>query len=813
MQASLFANLSALTLSPSLTGGAFSWPKIPAGADLTIGLRFAENLAGTVTEVPKTLTALKVSLGRADARPTSGSYKLHLGADPASAGVNLTAAIAWDASAAQIQAALEALTGFGAVAVTAEGGTFRISIGDGATEIEAVAVENTLRPVAFVEWNAVEMNDAFVHELRLTQTPVAATVDFAAVAADAPSVTQVQAGGENDDIAWNEIQRLYVPPNFRGSFQVQRGYRKTVPLATPLVAEEVADALQALAEEDGEFVVTEAQDAVLIEFKGEMGGTDQALLTVAVLEQPEGDPTFTLRTSTAEMWSALSGANAATGELVLQLEIKLIFEDDEGDEADKVYIFKQPVTIVTAVDVAARNVASEIDWNQPRGQRAVLPFSPGQVLIGNRDYQVTIGNGSATSFTINHNLEAVTVQVMIKESASGRLVVHGVEFEAAMTNANTLTVTPQAATLAGGVLGSGAWTVLVVSAGQAQYEAHEHAIGEITGLREELDALGAAVTALEDLVPTGALTSRDVASGTPVAQWVLPPILEAYPTRSALTLGEGETLVDVLPSSLPRDGGLVGAVHDAAADDFTVLPAISDSTKGKAYTYTGTTPLDVPGGLGRRGISLLTGQSIANDGRVWYRLVKVDGAKTSWYPEDLERELFVVAISARQLIAKRVAELNIGFEVALRSQRERDAARFTGDARNTQAQWVLVIEHGAFTGETSPSTTDTNLKAITWNDTPILSHRLIVTRNPGTHSFGCRVNRSAGGVLSTDAIFYGASEAGGSVPAAADFALRARLVRFDLVDGVADPRGLVLLRGLNVSLTEGDEKVGKLIIR
>lgn len=811
MQASLFANLSALTLSPSLTGGAFSWPKIPAGADLTIGLRFAENLAGTVTEVPKTLTALKVSLGRADARPTSGSYKLHLGTDPASAGVNLTGAIPWNASEAQIQAALEALTGFGAMVVTAEGGTFRIRIGDGSTEIEAVAVENTLRPVAFVEWNAVEAGDEFVHELRLTQTPVAATVDFAAVAADAPSVTQVQAGGENDDIAWNEIQRLYVPPNFRGSFQVQRGYRKTVPLATPLVAEEVADALQALAEEDSEFVVTEAQDAVLIEFKGEMGGTDQALLTVAVLEQPEGDPTFTLRTSTAEMWSALSGANATTGELVLQLEIKLIFEDDEGDEADKVYIFKQPVTIVTPVDVEARNVASEIDWNQPRGQRAVLPFSPGQVLIGNRDYQVTIGNGSATSFTINHNLDAVTVQVMIKESASGRLVVHGVEFEAAMTNANTLTVTPQAATLAGGVLGSGAWTVLVVSAGQAQYEAHEHAIGEITGLREELDALGAAVTALEDLVPTGALTSRDVASGTTVAQWVLPPILEAYPTRAALTLGEGETLVDVAAADLPRDGGLVGAVHDSAASDVTALPG--SPAVGSVYKYTGTADLILSGGLGRRSVTIKTNEHVAWDGRVWFRVVKVDGTKTSWYPEDFERELFVVAISARQLIAKRVAELNIGFEVALRSRRERDAAGYTGDARNTQAQWVLVIEHGAFTGETSPSTTDTNLKAITWNDTPILSHRLIVTRNPGTHSFGCRVNRSAGGVLSADAIFYGASEAGGSVPAAADFALRARLIQFDILDGVADPRGLVLLRGLNVSLTEEDEKTGKLIIR
>jgi hypothetical protein len=212
-------------------------------------------------------------------------------------------------------------------------------------------------------------------------------------------------------------------------------------------------------------------------------------------------------------------------------------------------------------------------------------------------------------------------------------------------------------------------------------------------------------------------------------------------------------------------------------------------------------------------VTIKTNEHFAWDGRVWFRVVKVEGAKTSWYPEDFDRELFVVAVSSKQLIAKRVVELNIGFEVALRSRRERDAAGFTGDLRNTQAQWVLLIEHGAFTSETSPSTTDANLKAITWNETPILSHRLIVTRNAGTHSFGCRVNRSAGGVLSADAIFYGASEAGGSVPAAADFALRARLVRFDIVDGVADPRGLVLLRGLNVSLTEDDAKMGKLIIR
>jgi hypothetical protein len=812
VQASLFANLSSLTLSPSLTGGSFSWPKIPAGADLTVGLRFAENLAGTVTEIPRELESIKVSLGRADARPTSGSYKLHLGDEAAVAGVNLTAAIAHNATAAEIQAALDALTGFGAVTVTQEAGTYRILVGDGSTEISAEAVENTLRPVAFVEWQAVVQNGEYVHELRLTQTPVAQTVDFALVAPEGPSIAQVQAGGTNSDIAWNEIQRLYVPPNFRGTFVLQRGYRKTAPLATPLDLAAVEDAIQALADDGGEFILTEEQDALLIEFGGELGGIDQALLEVAIISQPEGDPTFTLRTATAELWSALSGANASTGELPLQLEIKIVLADEEGDEDDKTYIFKQPLTVVTPVDAEERNAASEIDWNQPRGRRAVLPFTPGQVLIGNRSYAVNIGNGSATSFTINHNLGEPTVQVAIRENASGgRIVIHGLEYETAITNNNSLTITPQAATLTGGVLATGAWTVLVVSAGQAVYQAHEHAIGEVIGLRAELDALGAAVNALEDLAPTGALTSRDAAPGTPVAQWILPSVLEAYPGRAQLALGAEESLMDLPAVLLPRDGGLVGAVHSATATDTTTLP--SDPTAGTLYRYTGTADLLLPGGLGRRSVMLKTNEHLTWDGRVWYKLVQIDDTKPSWYPEDFDRELFVLAVSSKQLIAKRVAELQIGFEVALRSTRERDAARYTGDLRNTQAQWVLVIEHGAFTAETSPSTPDLNLKAINWNPTPILRHRLIVTRNAGTHSFGVRINRSSAGVLSTDAIFYGAAEAGGSIPATADFALRARLIQFDILDGLADPRGLLLLRGLDVSLTDGESSTGKMIIR
>lgn len=811
MQASLFANLTSLALSPSLNGGAFTWPRLVPGTDLTLALRWVENLEGRNTEVTRTLTALKVSLGKADARPTSGSFKLHLGHQPAEPGVNVTAAIAFNASALELQTAINALSAFDDCTVTDEAGTFRIRLGDGSEEVEAAVIENTLRPVAFVEWQVVSHNSELIHELRLTQTPVAQTVDWALVAAEAPQIERLQAGGDNEDVEWNEIQKLTILPTFRGSFQLRRGYRKSPPIGLPTSAEAIAEALEPLADLDSVFLTTEIQDGVLIEFSGEMGGRSHDLLTVEVIDQAPGDPTFTLRTDTAELWSLLSQLDPR-GELRLPLEIKAWLQDPEGDEPNKRVVFKQEVVITAPVDVAARNVSSMITWNQPRGRRAVLPFTPGQVLVGNRSYASTIGDGVATSFVLNHNLAEPTVQVTIREnSTGGRLIIHGLEYETSIGGDNSLTITPQPATLAGGRLTNDQWTVLVVSAGQAVYQAHEHAIGEVIGLRTELDALGAAVTALEALAPTGALSSRDVAPGTPVAQWLLPAVMEAYPARVGLSLGAEETLMDIPAALLPRDGGLVGAIHDASATDITTLPA--DPTMNSLYRYTGTADLPLAGGLGRRSVVLKTNDHLVHDGRVWYRVVRQDGGKTSWYPEDFDRELFVLAVSSKQLIAKRVAELQIGFEVALRSNRERDAARYTGDLRNTQAQWVLVIEHGAFTAETAPSTPDVNLKAIDWNPTPILSHRLIVTRNAGTHSFGVRINRNATGVLSSDAIYYGASEAGGSVPASADFALRARLIQFDILDGLADPRGLLLLRGLDVSLNEEDDTMGRMILR
>ena len=127
-----------------------------------------------------------------------------------------------------------------------------------------------------------------------------------------------------------------------------------------------------------------------------------------------------------------------------------------------------------------------------------------------------------------------------------------------------------------------------------------------------------------------------------------------------------------------------------------------------------------------------------------------------------------------------------------------------------------MLEWGEFAQENSPATTGANFKDITWPAEPILAHRFFVTHTAVAHTFGCRISRSAGNVLSCSRLLYGGEEGGASCPATANFAIRARLLRFDTRDSVSDPRGLVALLGLNRDIVSGDSgstESGRAIIR
>jgi hypothetical protein len=287
----------------------------------------------------------------------------------------------------------------------------------------------------------------------------------------------------------------------------------------------------------------------------------------------------------------------------------------------------------------------------------------------------------------------------------------------------------------------------------------------------------------------------------------LPKLFEVYPTRKPITATKDfAALIEAGDAALPRASGLLAAVHDALPQRLpTPLPTPDRTYIDRIFENRGTTSVALPGGLGRRSVDLAPGQFTACDGRVWYRVEQVGaGPESSFYPSDFTRELFRLFVNDKQLRLKTELSLQFAIELAVLKS-------------NTNCQWVLVIELGTAPQDTAPGATGINLQNVVWSPAPVLQQRIIVTPAPCIHVFGIRVKRFLSGgaeVITLDQILYGSAE-GGIAPTSANFAVRARLVRFDTDNNQTDPRGFIALRGLDLPEGESQElpDIGKAIIR
>ena len=190
--------------------------------------------------------------------------------------------------------------------------------------------------------------------------------------------------------------------------------------------------------------------------------------------------------------------------------------------------------------------------------------------------------------------------------------------------------------------------------------------------------------------------------------------------------------------------------------------------------------------------------------------------KSTFYPVDMERELFVLPIKAKQFRIKQTLELFAGIETAIANVKVTHPRTSDWRYRDqlTKAQWSLVLRWGTATSESSPATTGANLKGITWNATPILEQRIDLVMSPIVHTFGCRIKRTAENTFTVEEILYGLATASTASITTADFYLGAWLERFDTEDSVSDPRGLALLMGLTRSNSAAPEtNLGKLTIK
>ena len=751
-------------------------PTLTFGESLTLALRFTKNSGGQEIDAALNVSSMKASIGSVDARPAGGSFAIKIGNSPSDS-TNTTSAIGFNPSANILQDLLNAVAAhatYGAARAVAADGSWLIFFGDQSQQVPLTVVNNGLWPVSFGRISAWQIDGKWVHELRLTQAPVAFTSSLDVVLPPQPVITRIQAGGSDSTYAWNEIQQLYVPPEFIGSYIIKRGYGKTTQLSREDGIDVIQTALQVLGADCWK-VTLPLSNKVSIEFVGNYAGLTQDLLVTQVEQAPPGDLTFTLPLDRAEL-AAMLRLNAS---VTLPLEIQIVGTDDGGFGGD-ICALVLDVTINRPVAWPDMEEWPTINWLRPISPKSYVPFGSDNILTGQRYYQHVVGDGLATAFVIATGLGSDAVFVFGRENHSGgRQLVDGTDFRVTIDNANQVTVTALT-----GAPATGAWVFIVIAAETVATWANDLSVtvpqvvagGGYPALPTFMDNIGSRVATLEGILPsTGPAATTSQASGITIA---LPTTKEVLFFRGDATKLFGSTGVDL--TQLGRPPLMLPAIHIATATSFTTgtLPAVA---AGSVWQNNSGAALNL--GRGIYGGNVPSSGFFGSDGRVLFA-VDHSGSTKSYFPTGFERELWRIFVNDKMLCLNRTLDVEFGLALQL-------------IAATSNAQWLLIVETGTAPQDTTPSTTATNLQNIVWDTTPILSQRLILTGLRQTHSFGIRIKRllvSLADTLTLDTMLYGVWSGNNSAaPSTANFALRARLIQFDTEDALAsDARGWIV---------------------
>lgn len=783
MQLLTYLNISTGKLSLTETGTAITLPHFVQGDSVVMGLRLAEQVDGVSFETQRVVTNVKASLGFVDPRPTSGYFVLRVGDGPYVTGTNETPKIANSALASEVQLALAGI-GLSNATVSFVDGSWIIS--NSASELvslnlsgaSASGADSELLPLSFVRVRELVRSGKYQYEVRLIQSPLASTSTFEAVVPPAPYVQEVQEGGSEATTVWPEIQSLTLPPAFRGTYQLVRGFKKTAELSLDDGPEEIQTALAALADEGGTFTVTNPKTNVAhITFGGSMEGIPQDEIEVRVFSAPDGDTTFVLDLNTAEVAAALRKSDTVKP----SLEIEISYEDvNDPTTIHTTTTQRVPVTLVRDLNWSGLEVAANIDWLKPPFGESYVPFRLDQIITGTQNYTAPFGNGVAKTFVIPHNLATLSLlPPSVRNNSTGAYLVHGTDYRITAATTNSITIL----TLATAAWGTNALQLVVGAAGpRAAFQAHTHTIAQVDGLGLILDDLGSRIETLETLLPDSSPSVDAAATSGPIASWKLPQPFLLFPTRADPT--KFTDVESIKESELPRNGGLLPAVYTAgSATTVTALPG--SPSVGVIYQDTSGTVV-LPGYLGRRSTKLADDELFTWDGRGFYRVAKIIAGESVYYPTDFDIELFRIPVSEKQLRLGRTFQVDFSLVAALFNA-------------NVSAQWGVIIDIGIPTKEGSGAS---NLFAVNFL-APSLDQTFIVSDVPSSHSFGLRISRklvAAVDTLTVSKVLYNAEETSATVITNNNFVVRARLSRFDTSNNLTDPRGLLAFNGLDAAL-------------
>jgi hypothetical protein len=602
-------------------------PNMVAGEDITVRVKFKRTREGVADEIRPTVTAMKAMLGVVDARPSSGELKIEVDGletaeftyDPAAEDPETPATLFENI----LKDAIQDLAGITAVSVEKWFDSYIVSFTDDATIQRVINVtHNTLLPGAFLRIREYLRGGKYYYEFRLVKAPVGYTNTFELGTGPIPQITTLREGGEVDDTKWSEIQKLFIPPSFTGTFRLKRGQLRTDPMSRDSTLDEITELVDAIKDDGGVFRVEDPIDNTFyFYFEGDMEGINQDPIEVEIFDEPQTENVVSFSTKTRTMAEVMMEADQA----ILILEVYATIEDLEDDSIQRTHcVLRQQVGIREAVEWDELAVAPEIDWLNPPTLVHYNVFSPNQVSNGQSHYSETLGNGAATTFTITHGLDTAFVDVIILENTTpGSKMVEGTDYTWERDNENQVTITwligtPTAAQ----------YTVTVLGLAMTSFfDAHTHVIADVDGLQEWIDSVEERF-ALLNANTGGGFPKETGSEGEEAARWQFPKVWELYPSRVQPTRPESGLIADLDLTErdenekliINRGRGLFPAVHDATVTALPdPLPDPDIAYAGSVYQNQTGGDVILPGGYGNRAVTIKDQEYAACDGdRAWY---------------------------------------------------------------------------------------------------------------------------------------------------------------------------------------------------
>lgn len=772
----LYGNLSTKTASYTVEPGTIDMPKVVQGDTFTLAVRLTETADNATVVCRPLISYARLSYGPIDVAPTAGTFRMIVG------GVT-SGVVTIGSSAASMAAVLNAMatpaTGW---SVTLDRDSYLVSRTSAWTATSGITItENLLEPESFVRVTSYSAAGRFYQELRPMQSPLAYTSAFALLVPPGPSITRVVTGYSDEvtGVSINEVQRLYIPPQFDGNYQIYRGTARTRLMSTADGAGDIQTALNASVITKGSaerFVVTNpSENTAHIEFAGDMGGIAQPLLTVQVPVSQQGDITFDLDFNTQGMLAALRDNFEITHPLTCEVGIN--YGSVATPDVKYVTVFQQNMTVQADGAWTGLAAAQRINWLNPPQPVNYIPFTADQVITGIQSYtRVVTGTGP---WTIAHNLGTEAIHVTVRENLSNGKILQQTSAYQGIGDYYVETATSQSVIVTHLITPPTAgWAVMISSAGPTSaFLAHTHTVAQVVSLQDLLNSLSSRVDAVEDILPA----VGPVGVSTTTQPFTIPVAARSEVLFSG-AVAFGESGIGTVPSALSAPYLLralsvtVGTAPSSAMISATTVDKVSAYTSGLDLVIPriGLIPgAKLPSGIAYVGAEATRG--------LVYQVHPYQSNRT-YYPTAYERPLFEVAVNDRMFRANQKASLN--FDVLLQT---RDAT--------APAQWWVVVDVGEVTTASTPATQSANLTGITWNATPILAQPVVVVSQLQRHQFGVEVLATAttnSVVMSANQIAYGLSaSATTGAPGSRNFILRGRLTNFDVADNFSDPRGWI----------------------